>query len=70
MLYERVLERGAESGAFDLTADPQSIARALVALQDGLGLQVVLGHPSLDSAEAKRTLLATAGAATRATASV
>jgi BetI-type transcriptional repressor, C-terminal len=70
MLYERVLERGAESGPFDLTADPQSIARALVALQDGLGLQVVLGHPSLDSAEAKRTLLATAGAATRATASV
>jgi AcrR family transcriptional regulator len=70
MLYERVLERGAESGAFDLTADPRSIARALVALEDGLGLQVVLGHPALDSAEAKRTLLATAGAATRATAAV
>ena len=44
-LYERVLERGAESGAFTLTADAETLARGLVALEDGLGLQVVLGHP-------------------------
>jgi AcrR family transcriptional regulator len=63
MLYERVLERGAESGAFELRADPTTIARGLVALEDGLGLQVVLGHPSIDATQAQRILMATAGAA-------
>jgi AcrR family transcriptional regulator len=64
MLYERVLERGAESGAFELSADPPTIARGLVALEDGLGLQVVLGHPGIDAASAESILLAWAGAAT------
>jgi len=63
MLYERVLERGAEAGAFELRADPTTIARGLVALEDGLGLQVVLGHPSIDATQAQRILMATAGAA-------
>jgi AcrR family transcriptional regulator len=64
MLYERLLERGAEAGAFELRAAPTTIARGLVALEDGLGLQVVLGHPSIDAAQAQRILLAWAGAAT------
>jgi AcrR family transcriptional regulator len=63
MLYERVIERGAESGAFELSSDPVTIARALVALEDGLGLQVVLGHPGIDAERAERILLATASAA-------
>jgi AcrR family transcriptional regulator len=64
MLYERVLERGAESGAFELRSDPKTIARGLVALEDGLGLQVVLGHPGVDADAAELILLAWAGAAT------
>jgi AcrR family transcriptional regulator len=64
LLYERVLERGAEAGAFELRSDPTTIARGLVALEDGLGLQVVLGHPGVDATEAEAILLAWAGAAT------
>jgi AcrR family transcriptional regulator len=64
MLYEAVLERGRDSGAFDLRSDPTTIARGLVALEDGLGLQVVLGHPGVDAAAAESILLAWAGAAT------
>jgi hypothetical protein len=64
MLYERVLERGAESGAFELRSDQKTIARGLVALEDGLGLQVVLGHPGVDADAAELILLAWAGAAT------
>ena len=63
-LYERVLERGAESGAFTLTADAETLGRGLVALEDGLGLQVVLGHPGIDGAAAEAILVAWAGAAT------
>jgi len=40
-----------------------TIARALVALEDGLGLQVVLGHPGIDAQRAERILLAAASAA-------
>jgi hypothetical protein len=36
-----------------------------VALEDGLGLQVVIAHPGIDSAEAERILLAHASVATR-----
>jgi AcrR family transcriptional regulator len=64
MLYERILERGADSGAFELRAEAGALARGLVALEDGLGLQVVLGHPGIDGPAAKRILLAWAGAAT------
>jgi len=64
MLYERVLERGAESGAFTLIADAATIARGLVALEDGLGLQVVLDHPDVDAAAGEAILLAWASAAT------
>jgi hypothetical protein len=39
-------------------------ARGLVALEDGLGLQVVIGHPGLDSAVAELVLLRYAAIAT------
>jgi AcrR family transcriptional regulator len=62
-LYERVLEAGAAAGDFVLGGGPRDIGRTLVAVEDGLGLQVVVGHPGIDSAEAERILLAHAGIA-------
>jgi AcrR family transcriptional regulator len=56
-LYESVLAAGEAAGRFDLAAPIDTVARGLVALEDGLGLQVVLGHPSIDSGEAERVLL-------------
>ncbi len=65
--YEQVLERGAARGAFELAAPADSLARGIVAMEDGLGLQVVIGHPGLDSAAAERILLSHASAVTGAT---
>lgn len=62
-LYESVLERGIESGLFELNGPATEIARGLIALEDGLGLQVVIGHPRLDAGEAERILVTFAGAA-------
>jgi AcrR family transcriptional regulator len=66
LLYEHVLESGEASGAFELAAPAGSLARGLVAMEDGLGLQVVVGHPGLDSAEAERILVRHASAVTGA----
>ena len=63
-LYEQVLERGAARGAFELAAPADSLARGIVAMEDGLGLQVVIGHPGLDNAAAARILLEHASAVT------
>src|SRR3954451_14316335 len=63
-LYEQVLERGAARGAFELAAPADSLARGIVAMEDGLGLQVVIGHPGLDNAAAERILLSHARAIT------
>ena len=59
-----MFEFGASRGVFLLASDAESLARGLVAMEDGLGLQVVVGHPSLDSSEAELILLRHAGAAT------
>jgi AcrR family transcriptional regulator len=65
LLYQYVLEVGTATGAFSTgTVASGTIARGLVALEDGLGLQVVLQHPGIDSAEAERTLLSYASMAT------
>lgn len=60
-LYESVLSAGAAAGSMRPSAAVDVTARGLVSLEDGLGLQVVLGHPSIDSAAAERVLLAYAG---------
>jgi AcrR family transcriptional regulator len=65
-LYQQVLDAGAAQGAFELAAPADSLARGLVAMEDGLGLQVVVGHPGLDSAEAERILVRHASAITGA----
>jgi AcrR family transcriptional regulator len=64
MLYEYVLASGAAQDSFKLTQPAETIARGLVALEDGLGLQVVIQHPGIDSGEAERILLRFASAAT------
>ena len=66
LLYQHVLEAGAAQRAFELAAPAASLARGIVAMEDGLGLQVVVGHPRLDSAEAERILVRHAGAVTGA----
>jgi AcrR family transcriptional regulator len=58
-LYRYILERG----HFDLGVPVEQIARAIVAMEDGLGLQVVLQHPGIDSPEAERVLLGFVGSA-------
>jgi AcrR family transcriptional regulator len=64
MLYQSVLERGMARGEFTLGPPAESAARALVALEDGLGLQVVIAHPAVGKADAERILLDYAGAVT------
>jgi AcrR family transcriptional regulator len=64
LLYQYVLESGAARGSFSLEVPAETVARGLVALEDGLGLQVVISHPGLDSAEAERILLRYASIAT------
>src|SRR5438477_607247 len=64
LLYESILDAGAREGQFTLAASAKALARGLVALEDGLGLQVVIGHPSIDSEEAERILLRHATIAT------
>jgi AcrR family transcriptional regulator len=64
LLYQYVLETGAAQAVFKLAGDAEAIARGLVALEDGLGLQVVLQHPGIDSAAAERILLSYASMAT------
>jgi AcrR family transcriptional regulator len=64
LLYQYVLESGARGKSFELAHPAETIARGLVAIEDGLGLQVVTQHPGIDSAEAERILLRYAGMAT------
>ena len=65
-LYEGILEAGQAAGGFELSAPAPRLARGLVAMEDGLGLQVVIGHPAIESEDAERILLDYAGAATGA----
>ena len=64
VLYESILDAGARGGGFELVADALTIARGLVGLEDGLGLQVVIGHPAIDNAAAEEILIRHAEAAT------
>ena len=56
-LYESVLEAGAARHEIELVAPAQTIARGFVSMEDGLGFQVVIGHPGIGPAEAERILL-------------
>ena len=60
-LYESLIEAGAAAGELSPVTNAATIARGLVAMEDGLGLQVVLGHGGLDREAAERILLDHAG---------
>jgi hypothetical protein len=64
VLYESILDTGARDGDFELAADALAIARGLVGLEDGLGLQVVIGHPAIDNDAAEEILVRYAESAT------
>lgn len=64
LLYEYILGSGVAQGSFRLIASAETIARGMVALEDGLGLQVVIQNAGIDSAEAERILLRYATMAT------
>ena len=66
VLYESILDAGARSGDFELTADALTIARGLVGMEDGLGLQVVIAHPAIDRSVAEEILVRYAETATGA----
>ncbi|KAA2267141.1 TetR family transcriptional regulator [Solihabitans fulvus] len=64
-IYTAILEAGAATGVFDLVADPLSIARNLVTLEDGYGLHLTLAVPALDVAVAESAIRSYAATATR-----
>ncbi|WP_037308288.1 TetR/AcrR family transcriptional regulator [Amycolatopsis orientalis] len=63
-IYTGILEAGAATGEFTLTADAVSIARNLVALEDGYGLHLTQAVPTLETATAEAMLLSYARTAT------
>ncbi|MDT7804838.1 MAG: hypothetical protein QOI78_8271 [Actinomycetota bacterium] len=63
-IYTGILEAGAATGEFTLTADAVAIARNLVALEDGYGLHLTQAVPTLTPAVAEAMLLSYARTAT------
>jgi hypothetical protein len=61
-MYAAILEVGAATGVFELANDSRTLARNLIALEDGQGLYVLLGRD--DSAEVERRILDYLAAAT------
>ena len=57
-LYAAILEAGAATGVLALTRDPNTIARSLVLLEDGIGLHLTQAVPPLDTSQAEAILLA------------
>ncbi|WUI02315.1 TetR family transcriptional regulator C-terminal domain-containing protein [Spirillospora sp. NBC_00431] len=64
-IYAGILEAGSATGVFTLTRDAATIARNLVALEDGYGLHITMAVPTLDPPRAAGLLLACASDATR-----
>ncbi|MFE1025685.1 TetR family transcriptional regulator [Streptomyces sp. NPDC058818] len=50
-LYRRVLDAGADSGEFRLAAPSDFVARGLVALEDGYGIDVLSGAATAEQVE-------------------
>lgn len=65
-LYEQVLEQGQQAKAFKLSGPSNELARSFVALEDGLGLQVLAGTDGLTAEQAKGILLSYGRAVTGA----
>lgn len=63
-IYAAILAGGAATGAFTLTRDATTVARNLVALEDGYGLHLSMAVPTVRPDEAERLLFAYAADAT------
>lgn len=63
-IYVGVLEAGAATGIFSLVQPSDTIARALVLLEDGMGLHLINLVPAISRAEAVDILVSYAQAAT------
>jgi len=63
-VYAAILEAGAAVGVFTLSRDPNTVARSLVLIEDGLGLHLTQAVPPLDVRAAETILLAYAADAT------
>jgi hypothetical protein len=50
-MYAAILEVGAATDVFKLAHDPRTLARNLVALEDGQGLYVLMGRDSRAAVE-------------------
>jgi AcrR family transcriptional regulator len=61
-MYAAILDVGAATGVFNLAHDARTLARNLIALEDGQGLYVLLGRD--DAAEVERRILDYLAAAT------
>jgi AcrR family transcriptional regulator len=59
-MYAGLLESGVAAGAFSLREDPRTVARNLIALEDGHGVYVLTGQ--VTPAQVERMLLAGAAA--------
>ncbi|MEY9854495.1 AcrR family transcriptional regulator [Catenulispora sp. GAS73] len=57
-VYAAILEAGAAVGVFTLSRPPNTVARSLVLLEDGLGLHLTQAVPPLDARAAEAILLA------------
>ncbi|GAA3867947.1 TetR/AcrR family transcriptional regulator [Saccharothrix violaceirubra] len=64
-LYTAILEAGTATGLFDPVRDTTTIARGLVALEDGLGLHITQAVPTFTTEQAEAMLVAYAADATR-----
>jgi AcrR family transcriptional regulator len=64
-VYTGILEAGAATGIFDLTDAPLTIARNLVTLEDGYGLNLTLAVPAIEAATAASMIRSYAATATR-----
>ncbi len=60
--YAAILEVGAATGMFELTHDARTLARNIIALEDGQGLYVLMGRDT--PSEVERRILAYVSAAT------
>lgn len=56
-LYVSILEEGRACGRFSIATDADSLARSLIAMIEGLALQIILRDPSLDVATVERLVL-------------
>jgi AcrR family transcriptional regulator len=60
-MYAAILEVGVATAGFELAGDPRTVARNLVALEDGQGLYVIMGRDRPEEVE-RRILQYLAGA--------